>query len=97
MPGSCGSIQLSRMLLRETLTADETGGTTRGMDLAGQEAYPALTRAAVVGSTVRLDRTDDLSPGSAGPASPPLRALAVDRPCRRDGQPRCCLDTAILR
>lgn len=44
-----GSIQLGRILLRETFTATEQGGD-RQLSLAGQESMPPLTRAQLVGA-----------------------------------------------
>lgn len=43
-----GTIQLGRTTLRETFTATEQGGN-RGLNLAGQESMPPLTRLQLVG------------------------------------------------
>ncbi|MER7814551.1 hypothetical protein [Streptomyces sp. NPDC096153] len=71
--GSWGSVQLSRLLLRETMTVTETGGTNRGMDLSGQEAYPALPRTRVVAAH---DNVNALQLGT------PIAVTMTDKPER---------------
>ena len=44
-----GDLTLGRIPLRETFVATESGGSDRGLDLEGQESYPPLTRAQVIG------------------------------------------------
>ncbi|MFD9465328.1 hypothetical protein [Streptomyces sp. NPDC060027] len=46
--GDYGDLQLGRLLLRETFKESENAGTSRTLDLEGQESNPPLTRAALV-------------------------------------------------
>lgn len=61
-----GDIQLGRIPLRETFVATEVGGAGRTLALAGQEAFPVLTRAQVV---ARHDGINSLSVGQAIPVT----------------------------
>ncbi|WP_393075290.1 hypothetical protein [Streptomyces sp. LN704] len=56
-----GSIQLSRIGLRETFTATEQGGN-RSLSLAGQESMPPLTRAQLVGAHDNINALQGQSP-----------------------------------
>lgn len=46
--GDWGDLTIGRLLLRETFKAGESVGTSRTLDLEGQESSPPLTRAALV-------------------------------------------------
>lgn len=46
--GDWGDLTVGRLLLRETMKEGESGGTSRTLDLEGQESSPPLTRAQLV-------------------------------------------------
>jgi hypothetical protein len=56
-----GSIQLGRVLLRETFQAAEQGGS-RSLNLAGQESMPPLTRLQLVGAHDNINALESQSP-----------------------------------
>ncbi len=73
MSGDWGDLQLSRILLRETFTATEGGGSSRTLDIEGQESTPPLTRAQ---TTAAHDNLNALQHGS------PIAVTFTDKPER---------------
>lgn len=57
-----GQTQVGRTLLRETFAATEAGGSSRSMDIDGQESMPPLTRAALVAVHDNINAMDATGP-----------------------------------
>lgn len=70
-----GDLQVSRLTLRETFVATENGGTSRTLDLTGQESNPPRTRATVVSLHDSINALD---------VGVPIPVTFTDKP-ERDG------------